>query len=345
MLKKIIILLVLILAGCCIGCGQKGGMPPVVVEAATAKAQNWQDQIEAIGTLSANQGIVIKPEIGGRITAIYFRSGDEVKANAPLVQINPDIIKEQLAAAQAKVIFSKANLSRVQTLFKMQVGSLKHISSQSDLDTALSNYQADVAAVNQYQAMLNQTLVRSPFEGKLGLRLVNLGDFVTAGEALTNIQDLDPLRVDFSIPETYLSQLSIGDIILISSRTYPNEHFEGKVYALDSSIDPNTRTLGVRASVPNKDGKLLPGGFVEVKLLTGKPRQVVVVPEIALGSEAEGSFVYKINGNMAIKTKVTAGEHKDNQVIILQGLKPGDQVVAAGQFKILTEQAPIIIGK
>lgn len=333
------ILLILILCFACTGCGNRGGMPPVAIEAATAKAQNWQAEILAIGTLSANQGVIIKPETSGRITAIYFHSGDQVKANGPLLQINPDIIKAQLAAAEARVTFSKANYNRIQTLFK------KHVSSQSDLDTAFSSYQADAAAVSQYQAMLDQTLVRSPFEGRLGLRLVNLGDYVSMGQSITNIQDIDPLRVDFSIPEIYLSQIALGDEVLVYSQDFPHEVFHGKVYALDSSIDPNTRSLGVRAIVPNKDQKLLPGAFVEIKLLTGKVKQVVTIPEIALGNDAEGSYVYKIKDNMASKTKVVAGEHKNNQVVILDGLKTGDQVVAAGMFKIATDQAPIIIIK
>lgn len=321
------------------GCSEKGGMPPAVVEAAPVKAQDWQTEIDAIGTLSANQGVTIRSETSGRITGIYFRSGQEAKANDPLIQINSDVIKAQLEAAQARVNLSKANFDRIQTLFK------KRVSSQSDLDTALSGFQADTAAVNQYQGLLNLTLIRSPFEGRLGLRLVNLGDYVTAGQAITSIQDFDPLRVDFSVPEIYLNQIEIGDTVLLTTNDYPDRVFQGQVYAFDSSIDLNTRTLAIRAVVPNKDQKLYPGGFVELKLLTGKPKKVVTIPEVSLGNEAGGPFVYKIQGNMAVKTKVVPGEHKNNQVVIFSGLKPGDQVVAAGQFKLTTDQAPIIVSK
>lgn len=337
MLKKILILLPLCL--CSIGCSKNSGMPPVAVEAATAKPENWQAEIQAVGSLAASQGIIIKPEISGRITAIYFQSGQEVKPNAPLLQINPDIIKAQLVSAQAKANLSQANYNRILKLYS------KGVSSQAENDTARSNYQADAAAVQQYQALLNQTLVRSPFEGKLGLRLVNLGDYISIGEAITNIQDIDPLRVDFSVPEIYMSQIQIGDKVLIHSQDYPNQSFVGKVYALDSSIDPNTRSLAIRAIVPNKEYKLLPGSFVEIKLFTGKPQQLITIPEIALGYSETGSYVYKIINNLAVKTPVKVGQHKQNTVVVLNGLKVGDQVVAAGQFKITTDQSPVMVVK
>lgn len=321
--------------GC--GKGQQGGMPPVAVEISPVKMQPWQTEIEAVGTLSASQGIVIKPEIAGRITAIYFQSGQEVAANAPLIQINPDVIKAQLDAAKARLASSKANYNRIESL------NSKRVASPSELDNALSTYLADSAAVAQYQAMMDQTLIRAPFPGRLGLRLVNLGDYITTGQAITNLQDTDLMRVEFSVPETYLRQINNGDNVQIYSNDFPGKVFQGNVYAYDSSIDPNTRSLGIRASVPNKDGKLLPGSFVEVKLLSGKPQPFMTIPETALSYEAEGEYVYKIKDGMAIKTRVTSGEHKNNQVVILKGLTANDKVVSVGQFKIAGDSAPVII--
>lgn len=314
-------------------------MPPVVVESAAVKLQNWQTEIQAIGTLSANQGIVLKPEVGGRITGIFFHSGDQVQANAPLLQLDPEILRAQLAVSQAKVALSKANYSRILQLFT------KRVSSQADLDTALSTYDADKATLAQNQALLKQTLIRAPFAGRLGLRLVNLGDYINAGDPITNLQDLDPLRVDFNVPEVYLDRLAVGQTVRIKAKAFPNQTFEGKVYAFDAIVDPNTHSLSMRASIPNKNQKLIPGVFVEITLLTGKPEKVITIPETALSYAEDGQYVYKVVKDLAIKTKIQTDEHKNNQVVVLSGLKEGDVIVTAGQFKIVGDKAPVIIAK
>lgn len=323
----------------CTSCGKKnyGGMPPVAVESAPAVLQNWQTEIQTIGTLTASQGITVKSEVSGPITGIYFHSGDTVQANAPLVQLNPEILKAQLAVAEAKVKLSKADYDRIQQLAK------KNFSSAAELDKALSTYEVDKATLAQNQAFLKQSLIRAPFEGRLGLRRVNLGDFINSGDSITTLEDLDPMRVDFNVPEIYLNQLVIGQTVLIHAKAFPNQTFEGKVYAFDSMIDPNTHSLSMRASIPNKNLKLIPGIFVEITLLTGKPEKLVTIPETALNYSEDGQFVYRIVKNIAIKTKVTTDKHKNNQVAILSGLKAGDVVVSAGQFKIIGDEAPVSV--
>lgn len=342
--KTLVVLLLLIFIGSlvsCSACSKKGGngMPPPVVEAQPVKTETWQTEINAIGTLSANQGVVIKPEIAGRVAQIYFRSGENVKAGTPLVQFNSSMIQAELEAAQARLILTKATYDRTKSLYA------KNVASELEMDTSLSNYNADIAAVAQNQAHLNQTLIRAPFDGRLGLRLINVGDYINAGDPITNIQDVNPLRIDFNVPEVYLSQLSVGQTVLVNSRAFPDQVFTGKVYAFDSTIDPNTRSLGVRASLPNKDQKLLPGGFVELTLLTGKPQQLITVPETSLIYEADGEYVYKLAGDLATKTKIVTGKSKNNQIAVLSGLKAGDVVVSAGQFKIIGDKAPVMIRK
>lgn len=320
-----------------IAAAKSDAMPPPVVEAMTVQLQTWNSEISTIGTLAASQGTAIKPEINGKITALYFRSGDYVQANAPLVQINPDILKAQLASAQAKSILSKANYERAKLLFGRKVYA------QADMDNALSLYQSDLANVAQNQALLDQTLIRAPFSGILGLRLVNLGDYVTAGQTLTNLEDLDPIRVDFSLPETDLSQIKVNSSITVRSRAYPDQVFQGQVYAFDSTIDPDTRTIGVRASVPNKDHKLLPGAYVDIILSTGAPQQALTIPETALSYSDKGEYVFKVAKGIATKTYVKVGVHRNNQVTITQGLQPGDVIVSAGQLKIIGDQSPVIV--
>jgi membrane fusion protein (multidrug efflux system) len=315
-----------------------GETPPAVVEMAPVQLQSWQSQLEAIGTLNANQSVGVTSEVDGRITSIYFHSGDYVKAGTPLLQLNPELLKAQLASAQAKEILSGANYKRALELFK------KRVFAQQDLDTSLSAYRSDQANVANIQAQLNQTLIRAPFTGRLGLRLVDMGDYVKAGNNIANLNAIDPLRVDFRIPEVYLSQIKAGQTILVKSTAYPNQTFHGQIYATDSQIDANTRSLGVRAILPNKDEKLLPGSFVDVTIQAGVPQKLITVPETTVNIDANGSFVYRVVSGKAIKTSVTLGQHRDGNVAVLSGLKAGAIVITVGGFKV-TDGAPVTTGK
>jgi membrane fusion protein (multidrug efflux system) len=315
-----------------------GEMPPAIVAIEPVKMENWQTEISAIGTLVASQGVVIKPEISGRITEIYFRSGDYVKANVPLVQINPAILKAELIAVQAKAKLSKADYERGLKLFD------KKVFSQADLDKFLATYQADIANVAHAQAMLDQTLIRAPFAGRIGLRMVDAGSFVNSGENITNLNAIDPLRIDFKLPEVYLSQIAAGQTVTIISSAYPKEIFKGKVYAFDSQIDLTTRSLGVRATLPNKDHRLLPGAFVEVTLQTGTPKPLVTIPETAVSFEADGAYVYRVIDNKAVKTFIKLGARKPDSVAVISGLAKEDKIITAGSLKVVNGM-PVIAGK
>lgn len=304
------------------------GIPPSMVNVSIAKLQAWQTQIPATGTLSAIQGVMLKSEVAGRVTKIYFDSGADVAAGAALVDIDPGVIQAQLAQAIAKAKLSSDDYQRAIQLF--QRGAL----SKQDMDTALSNKLADAAVVKQELAQLNQYQIHAPFSGKLGLRQFNLGDYISAGQALVNLQQLDPLRVDFTVPENYLGQIQVDDVVQIQSDTDPNTTIVGKVTAIDSAIDPATRTIALRASVPNPNQKLLPGGFVQVVLLAGKPQQLVTVPQTAIVYDASGNYVYTVVNNHAVKTPITIAQQNSDQIAMATGLKAGDQVVVAGQLKI-----------
>lgn len=318
-------------------CGGKhqSGMPPAMVETAPVSQMGWQTTIDAIGTLNANQGVIIKPEISGRITGIYFRSGQDIKAGAPLAQVNPDILAAQLAEAKAKLILSKANYERALLLFK------KRVMAQADLDNSLSAYQVDQASVNNMQAQLNETLITAPFNGRLGLRMVDQGDFVNVGDTITTLNSIDPLRVDFSVPEVYLGNITIGNKVLIHSSSYPDQTFTGIIYAMDSQINPNTRSLGVRATLPNTKHILLPGGFVDIIIQTGAPAKVLTVPETAVYYSDTGPYVYRVVKNMAVKTMVKLGQHKDDVFVVTDGLNAKDVIITVGGFKV-SDGAPIM---
>lgn len=315
-----------------------GGMPPAVVSTAPVKMEAWQTAITAIGTLNANQSVNITPEVDGRITGIYFRSGDYVKAGTPLVQLYPNTLQANLAAAQAKALLSSANYMRAKELFK------KHVFAQADLDNALSAYKSDAANVASSQAQLDQTLIRAPFSGRLGLRMVDLGDYVHAGDAISTLNAIDPLRVDFRIPEVYLSQITPGETILIHYSAYPNQVFQGQVYTTDSQIDANTRSLGVRAILPNKNQKLLPGAFVDVTVEAGAAQELITIPETAINLDEQGSYVFRVVAQKAVKTRVTVGQHRNGEAAILSGLNNKDIIITVGGFKV-NDGDPVMAGK
>ncbi len=305
-----------------------GGMPPSMVSVAAANLQPWQQQIPATGTLTAMQGVMMKSEVAGRVTKIYADSGTDVKSGDPLVDIDPGMMQAQLASAIAKANLSSDYYNRALDL--TQKGAL----SKQDLDTALSNKNSDAAVVKQFQAQLAQYQIHAPFNGHLGLRQFNLGDYISVGQSLVNLQQLDPLRVDFTVPENFLSAIRVGDAIQIQSDTQPNQIVKGNVSAIDSAIDPTTRTIALRATVPNSQQKLLPGGFVQVTLLAGKPQMLVTIPQIAVVFDPTGSYVYTVVNQHAVKSPITIAQQNNTQVAVSAGLKTNDQVVTAGQLKI-----------
>lgn len=302
--------------------------PPSIVEATKTTLTTWQDSIQAVGSLSASQGIVVKAETSGRITAIYFHSGDSVKVGAPLIQLNPAILKAQLDEATAQTQLSHADYQRGLTLYN------KKVLAKADLDKLAASYRANLAKQAQMQAAFDQTLIRAPFSGRLGLRLVNQGDFIDPSKAIVNLEAIDPLRVDFNIPGTQASQVAIGSKVLIHSDAYPDKVFVAKVYALDSQIDSDTRSLAIRASLDNSQGQLLPGAFVDVSIQIGPAQTLAIVPETAVNIDQNGSFVYRIIDHKAIKTPVSIRFHQDGKIGLSTGLHAGDTIISVGGFKI-----------
>ncbi len=314
-----------------------GGMPPAVVSAAMAVSVPWQQQIQATGSLAAFEGIVLKPEIAGRITKIFFNSGQDVKQGDPLIQLNPNIL-------QAQVEQDKANLALAQRQYQRYNDLLKeHAVAKADYDTAATTMNADQAMVNQASALLKQTTISAPFSGRLGLRQVSIGDFVSPGQTLVNLQALDPIVVNFSLPEAYLSKIAIGDAVIIHSEAYPNQTFTGKIYAFDSMIDPSTRTLAIRASISNPEKKLLPGGYVQVGVLFGKSQNVIKIPQTAIVPDMSGTYVYRVINGKAVKTSVIVAARENQDAIIQSGINAGDQVITDGQIKINQNDSPVMV--
>ena len=314
---------------------KESSAPPTVIEAVTIQAVSYPEQIVSTGTLLSIPGIIVKPEIPGRITKVYFKSGEVVQEGTALIEINPDILKAQLAEAKATLKLNQLNFTRSAALYKT------HDISKADFDQAQANYNSTQAKVDSLKASLQQTTVLAPFTGKLGLSQVNVGDYVSVGQNIVNLQTIDPLKVDFNIPEFYQSKVALDQVVFLKADAYPGETFNGKVEAIESLINQNNRTLNVRANVPNKDRKLIPGGFVEVTLRFSEQR-LLMIPQIAVVYDAKGSYVFKVVDGKAEKISVVLGAKDSDNVIVKSGLKDGDVVVTSGQMKV-HPGAPLIV--
>lgn len=302
---------------------------PVSVEAIKVATTTWQPTFESTGTLIADQGITVKSDIPGRITKIFFKSGQYVKQGTPLIQIFPDILQQQLRAAKIALKLAANNFERYAKLRKAK-GAI----TQENYYIAASDYNKIRALVEQTEVKLKQSLIKAPFSGYLGIRKVSLGDYLTAGQVIVNLEDTDPIYVDFSVPEIYSKQVQIGQRLQVSSQAYGTRIFTGTVLAMDSLINPNTRTLEIRAVIPNEDNFLIPGSFIKVVLYIGKKQQVISIPQTSIIYSNLGNYVYKVVKNKAIKTIVTLGMRDTKNINVIKGLMPGDVIVSIGSQKL-----------
>jgi membrane fusion protein (multidrug efflux system) len=310
-------------------------MPPTVVKLYKAQQQTWQDSIVAVGSLSAFNGVMLSSEIPGRITAISISEGKDVKKGDLLVVIYPDIIKAQLQKDQAQLVYNQKTYIRYRDLAK------KGYVSQSDLDNQKSQLDMSKAAVANDTAQLNQHYVRAPFSGRLGVNKVSLGDYINTGDQLVSLQQLDPIRVDFNIPDSYLSQVKRGDQVEISSKAFAQK-YTGTIYALDSAVNIDTRTIAARAKVANSQLTLVPGTYVEVAVRMLQAKPVMAIPQIAIVYSSAGNYVYLMIDHKAVKTSVVLGNKIGNGLVIVnQGLKVNDLVVTEGQQKLM-DGAPVM---
>jgi len=315
---------------------QEQKIPPAFVETARVALSGNQQDLSSTGNVVANPGIIVRSEIAGRITQIFFKPGEKVIAGAPLIEIYPDIIKAELAQNQADLKLKQLSYDRMSKLYAT------HTVSKAEYDNALAALDSAKAKVEEANAKLRQTLLTASFSGRVGINLVNLGDYVNMGQDLVSLQALDPIYVDFSIPEMYVHQVHVNQEISVTSESSPNEVFKGTVFAIDPLADSKTRSIKIRAIVPNKEEKLLPGTFVEVTLLTGKQQQIIKIPQTAVVYDSAGDYVYRVIDGHAKKTTLILGERDGANILVKQGLVVGDIVVTAGQLKIATDGAAVI---
>ncbi len=310
---------------------------PVPVEAAKVIAAPFSEQVTAVGTLLSNEAVTVSSEIPGRLKEIHFQEGQPVEQGAPLFTLDNSVYRAQLDDAEAKLKLAEQTNKRTSTLF-----SNKYATAQS-ADEAASNLAVSTAATELARVQLEKTRIVAPFSGIVGLRHVSVGEYITAGQALVNLEAIDPVKADFRVPEKFLPAIRVGQTIRIKVDAFPDANFEGKVYAIDPKLDVAGRSLLVRALVPNRDQRLRPGLFARVTVLLQLKEDALSVPEQAIVPQGDSQYVFKIVDGKAQLTKVVIGTRRDGRVEIVEGLAVGDQVVTAGQLKIRDGSAVSVI--
>lgn len=310
------------------------GPPPTGVEVATVEPGSVIATITAIGTLQADESVVIRPEIAGRVAKINFTEGQPVKAGELLFSLDDSIAQAEFDQAEADLALAKSNYDRAIDLFRKGSGSAR------SRDESLAGLQAATARLALARAKLDKTRIAAPFAGLLGLREVSVGDYVTPGHAIVNLEDVDPVKVDFRVPETFLAKLRTGQSIQVQVDAFANQVFEGEVYALNPRIDVEGRSVALRARIANPQGRLRPGLFARVTLVTEQRSDALLIPEQAIFARGAESFVFVVRDGKAALTRITLGVRQGVQVEVVEGLSAGDQVVAAGHLK-LRDGAPV----
>jgi len=308
----------------------------VPVEAAKVTAAPLSEQVTAIGTLLSDEAVTVSSEIPGRLKEIHFQEGQPVEKGAALFTLDDSVYRAQLDDAEAKLKLAEQTNKRTSTLF-----SNKYATAQS-ADEAASNLAVSTAATELARVQLEKTRIVAPFSGIVGLRHVSVGEYITAGQALVNLEAIDPVKADFRVPEKFLPAIRVGQTIRIKLDAFPDDSFDGKIYAIDPRLDVAGRSLLVRALVPNHDQRLRPGLFARVTVLLQLKEDALTVPEAAIVPQGDSQYVFKIVDGKVKLTKVMTGTRREGRVEIVDGLAAGDQVVTAGQLKI-RDGAPVSV--
>ena len=307
----------------------KGGPPPgVAVEAVKVQMARLPQALTAVGSLRSDETIIVRPEIAGRVAEIHFKEGERVAKDTLLVRLDASVQRADLDKARANLVLSKSKFERAEDLRKQGF-----ISSQAR-DEAENTFKVAQAEAELMQARVSKTTIAAPFTGTIGLRHVSIGDYVKEGQDIANLEALDPLKVDFRLPEMAMSQVKPGQTLQVTLDAVPDRAYDGQVYAINPLIDAAGRAIVIRAQVSNRDGRLRPGLFARVRLFTSEARDSAMVPEEAIFPVGDDKYVWKVVGGKALRQKVEIGQRRDSRVEIVGGLMPEDVVVTAGHLKM-----------
>jgi len=314
-------------------------VPPATVATIKADYQQWQPQLSAVGTLRAVRGVDVTTEIAGLVRSVNFKSGDEVKAGQLLAQLNADSDVAQLRALEAAAELAETVYERDKAQLAVQAVS------KAQVDAAAADLKSKRAQVAQQAALVDKKAIRAPFAGKLGISTVNPGQYLNPRDKLVTLQTIDPIYIDFYLPQQQLPQIAIGQKVTITADAYKDMSFTGKINAINPKVDTNTRNVQIEATIPNPKRQLLPGMFTTVKVNAGEEQRYLTLPQTAITYSPYGDtvFVAKASdkkdqkGNpilVAQQVFITPGPTRGDQVAILKGVEPGAEVVTSGQTKL-----------
>jgi membrane fusion protein (multidrug efflux system) len=312
---------------------------PIDVVVSEAVKVDFFDVIESLGTAKSNESVEITSNVTEKIHEIKFQEGQQVAEGETLVILKSDEEQAQLASARATLKAENLELERVQKLVKNKTVS------QSRLDNQQAAYDNAVSMVNQAQARLDDRIIKAPFKGILGIRNISPGSLIESGDVITTLDDISTIRLDFTIPETFLSEVKVGQKIEAYTDAFKGKSFAGEIGIIDTRVDPVTRAITLRAFIDNPNFILKPGMLMQVRLQS-KPREALVIPEESLISLEDKKYVYKISGDeTSVEYKmVRIGSRKPGVVEIIEGLEYGDLVVTEGQIKLRPTSKIKIIG-
>ena len=318
--------------------------PPAKIEVAEATTRRWPQTVSAIGGLRAVNGVRVANEIAGVVKALEFESGQRVDAGEVLLRIEAETDEAALETREAEARLALQQFERFSNLIE------QNAVSQSEFDEARANYEAAEARVHEQRALLNKKTIRAPFSGVLGLRQVDLGQYIGVGTPIVGINMLDPIQVDFTISEGELPRIAPGDRVEVSVAAFPERQFVGEILAIDSSVLPESRTVRVRGRLPNPGMQLRPGMFANVQVVRDEIREVVTVPRTAISYNTYGDFVFEVvDGQGGQKTvervSVTTGDVRDGEVEIVDGVQAGATVVGAGLLRLRNNQPVEVVAE
>lgn len=312
--------------------------PTSTISAMKAELSDWEPQYKVTGSLRTVKGVNVTTELAGMIREILFTPGADVKKGDLLVQLDIDSDIAELKSLEAKAKYAKITWVRDSAQYK--IGAV----SKEQLDSDLANYKSTAEQVKAQRATIEKKTIRAPFDGKLGISAVNPGEYINAGQKVVNLQTLDPIYVDFNVPQDVLARFQVGQSINITVDTYPDESFSGKVTTIDPEVNKDTRNIAVEATLENPDHKLLPGMFANVIATTGTAKKFITLPQTAISFNSYGDIVYVLTeagknsaGDQLWKAHqrfVNTGERRGDQVTVLDGVKEGEMIVTAGQLKV-----------
>ncbi len=311
---------------------------PFVVSTMDVTATDWSEYKQAVGTIRAEKGVDITSEVAGIIEKIEFASGQDVKEGDLLIKLRSADDEARLQTMEANAKLAEANQARNRKQMTVQA------ISQAELDSTIAALSVAKASVNEQKALIDKKHIRAPFSGKLGIRAVDIGQFMNAGTAIVTLQNLESVYLDFTIPQQDMNSVRVGQKISLNADAYPGRHFEGEITTVNPKVEMNTRNIYVRATVANADHALLPGMFANAQITVSDPRKLITVAQTAITYNPYGTSVYVVDEKkeegaqkpqlIARQVLVKTGQTRGDQVAVTEGLKEGDKVVVAGQVKI-----------